>query len=62
VPAARRVLLHDRVNGLPIRETWSDAQTGAYTFERIRPGLFYVVAFDHTGNYNAVIKDRITPV
>ena len=61
VPTVRRVRLHDGANGRPVRETWS-AVDGAYSFAKIRPGLYYVVAFDHTGTYNAVIKDRIEAV
>lgn len=61
VPAIRRVRLHDWASGRPVREAWS-AVDGAYSFTKIRPGLYYVVAFDHTGTYNAVIKDRIQAV
>lgn len=62
VPASRRVRLHDYYSGRPVREVLSDVATGAYLFEQIKPGLYYVVAFDHTGTYNAVIKDRIQAV
>lgn len=62
VPASRRVRLHDYYSGRSVREVRSDAQTGAYSFEQIKPGLYYVVAFDNTGTYNAVIKDRIQAV
>lgn len=62
VPASRRVRLHDYYSGRPVREVLSDVATGAYLFEQIKPGLYYVVAFDHTGAYNAVIKDRIQAV
>lgn len=61
IPVRRRVRLHDKPTGRVVRETWSDAVTGAYTFDKLRDGLYYVTAFDHTGNHNAVIKDSIRP-
>lgn len=59
VPAARRVRLHDRLSGRPVRETWSSVD-GAYSFPKMRPGSWYVIGFDHLGNYNAVIRDQIS--
>ena len=59
-PVSRRVRLHDRLTARCVREVWSDAATGEYVFDAIKPGLYYAVAFDHTDTYNAVIKDRIT--
>jgi hypothetical protein len=57
----RRVRLHRKVNGMLIREQWSAAD-GTYAFNHIvRTQLYYVVSFDHLGNYNAVIKDGVTP-
>lgn len=61
IPVRRRVRLHDKPTGRLVRETWSDPVTGAYAFEKLRDGLYYVTAFDHTGNHNAVIKDAIRP-
>lgn len=61
IPVRRRVRLHDKTTGRLVRETWSDPVTGAYAFEKLRDGLYYVTAFDHTGNHNAVIKDAIRP-
>lgn len=60
-PTFARVRLHDFFSGRIVRETWSDPATGAYAFTRIRNGQFYVVSFDHTGTYNAVIADRLVP-
>lgn len=62
VVASRRVRLHDRISGRCVRETWSDAATGSYAFPAIKTGLYYIVAFDHTDAYNAVVKDRIQAV
>jgi hypothetical protein len=60
-PVRRRVRLHDQPTGRAVREVWSDATTGAYTFDRIRSGLFYVVGFDHTGQFSGVIETDVTP-
>lgn len=59
VPVSCRVVLHERATARPVREVWSAAD-GAYAFERIKPGVYYVVAF--TDGYNAVVRDRITAV
>lgn len=59
-PVARRVRLHRKADGLPIREVWSNA-LGKYTFKNIPVQEYYVTAFDHTGSYNATIRDSITP-
>jgi hypothetical protein len=59
-PVHRRVRLHDQFSGRVVREQWSDAVTGAYAFERIRRGVFYVTSFDHTGIYNAVIASNVS--
>jgi hypothetical protein len=59
-PVRRRVQLIDERSGLVVRETWSDAATGAYAFNDIHPGASYtVVAYDHTGYYRAVIADNL---
>lgn len=61
VPVYRRVRLH-RMDGLPIREAWSDAVTGEYTFNDLSLRYkYYVVAFDHTHDKRAVIADNLTP-
>lgn len=55
----RRVRLHDQASGSLLREVWSDATTGAYSFNRIRAGVYYVAAFDHTGLYGGVIETDV---
>lgn len=60
VPVSRRVRLHRRIDGAPVRETWS-AANGSYSFNYLANQLYYVTAFDHAGNENAVIKDAILP-
>lgn len=61
VAVSRRVRLHDQKTGDPVRETWSDATTGAYTFTGIRQTVYYVVSFDHTNTFGGVIADNLTP-
>lgn len=60
-PVRRRVRLHDQQTGRAVREVWSNASTGAYSFDRIRAGTFYVVGFDHTGLYSGVIETDVVP-
>lgn len=62
LPVRRRVRLFRDRDGVMIRETWSDAVTGAYAFTEIDENERYsVVAYDHLENYRAVIADRIQP-
>lgn len=64
VPLRRRVQLYNQRDGRLVRETWSDAATGAYRFDHIRGGddtRYFVVAFDHTGDKRAVIADNLLP-
>lgn len=62
VPLRRRVLLLDERSQLVIRETWSNAATGAYAFAGIRGDITYtVMTFDSAKNYRAVIADNLTP-
>ena len=60
-PVRRRVSLHDQSTGLLVRSQWSDAVTGAYLFDLIKPGVYYVVSFDHTGLHNGVIATGVVP-
>lgn len=63
-PLRRRVQLYNQASGRLIRETWSDAATGEYSFDSIRGGdgtTYFVVAFDHTGHHRAVIADNLVP-
>lgn len=60
-PVGRRVRLHDQPSGRVVAEQWTDPVTGVYSFTRLRPGTFYVTAFDHTGQFNGVISSDLTP-
>lgn len=64
VPVRRRVQLYSQRDGRLVRETWSDAATGAYRFDRVRGGdgtRYFVVAFDHTRDKRAVVADNLVP-
>jgi hypothetical protein len=59
VPLRRRVLLVDEASRITIRETWSDAASGAFEFLGIKQGVKYsTVSYDHLHNYRAVIADN----
>lgn len=61
-PLHRRVRLHRDVDGLCVRETWSDAATGAYEFTGIDPAQRYTaIAYDYAHNHRAVAADNLTP-
>lgn len=60
----RRVQLWNQRDGRLIRETWSDATTGAWSFDYIRGGdgtRYCVVTYDHTGQKQAQIADNLEP-
>ena len=60
LPLSRRVRLVDERANFVVRETWSDAVTGAYAFDRINPDITYlVIAFDYQHNFRAVIADNL---
>ncbi len=61
VPASRMVRLLDHRNARVVRETWSDPETGIYTFSRIRDGVYTALAYDHTGGYDPEAKTNLTP-
>lgn len=61
-PLARKVQLYHQTSGRLVRETWSAPGDGSYSFNEIRGGQpYFVVAFDHTGTYRAVIADNLLP-
>jgi hypothetical protein len=61
-PLSRRVLLIDELTGDPIREVWSRAADGEYTFDKIDGTRKYtVVSYDYTGYHRAVIANNLTP-
>jgi hypothetical protein len=52
-PASVKVALFCERSRRLIREVWSAAD-GAYTFDRIRNGPWFIVAFDPTNTFNAI--------
>lgn len=61
IPVVRRVVLHRHRDDMPVAETWS-SESGAYAFTEVDMSQnYYVVSFDHTGNYRAVIADNLVP-
>lgn len=57
-PVWRRVRLFSRRDNRLAQETWSDPVTGAYSFDYVSRVIdFTVIAYDHTGLYQAVISD-----
>lgn len=61
-PTRVRVRLFRDVDGVCIRETWSDAETGEYEFAYIDAAQRYtVVCYDHTRAFRAVIADNLLP-
>lgn len=48
--------------GRVVREGWSDAVTGEWRFDFITAGRRYsVIAYDHTGQHDPVIKSGLLP-
>lgn len=61
-PVWRRVRLFERRDNRVVREVWSDPATGEYVFDFLDQARRYVViAYDHTGTFNAEIRDNVTP-
>lgn len=59
VPVARRVRLYNYSSAAAlVKERWSNPD-GSYEFRAVAKGPWFVVAHDHTGEFNAVIADNI---
>lgn len=62
LPLRCRVRLHRDLDGLLVREAWSDAATGVYQFAGIDPAYRYTaIAYDYAHNHRAVVADNLTP-
>jgi hypothetical protein len=60
-PVRRKVRLYNVRSGCYCAfEVWSEAADGAYAFEGIDEGPWTLVAYDHTGTYNAAVADNQT--
>lgn len=61
-PVYRRVRLIRDVDGLLIREQWSNPTTGAYQFDYVDERQKYsVLSYDQNHNFRAVVADNLTP-
>ena len=61
IPLVRRVLLYSETTRLLVAEVWS-APNGDYKFETLdRTQRYFVIAFDHTQLYSAVVADNLSP-
>lgn len=61
IPLRRRVRLIREVDGMVVREMWSDSATGEYDFQYVDETLTYtVLSYDHAHNYRAVVADNLT--
>lgn len=63
VPVSERVRLYRERDGLLIREVWSTAGTGAYSFDYVDELQTYtVISYDHDKAFRAVVADGLTLV
>ncbi len=61
VPVSERVRLYREQDGLLMREMWSAAGTGAYSFDYIDELQTYtVISYDHDKAFRAVVADGLT--
>ena len=65
VNCRKRIRLHDRVTGLPIREVWS-ATNGSFAFTYLKnsPEAYIVMELDDVSNdpwLDPACADRVTP-
>lgn len=60
----RKVWLFSEESMTYVRAAWSDAITGAYSFDYLPAlsfGKYTVLAYDYQRNYRAVVADNLTP-
>lgn len=60
-PVYRKLNLHETRTGQLVNSLFSDSITGEYAFKYIAHKSYYIVSFDHTGQYNGVIATNIFP-
>lgn len=61
-PKYARVRLYDEQTGAVVAEQWSNATTGAWSFDNIDASRRYtVVAYDPEKVYRAVVADNLLP-
>ena len=58
----RKISIFRQKDGLFLSSIWSNAVTGAYEFKYLDEKLsYFVIAFDYTGEFGALIGDNIRP-
>lgn len=62
LPLRRRVRLLNEKGTATVRETWSDATTGEFSFENVAAGLYVVMTYDHLNQYRALAADQVWSV
>lgn len=61
IPVSERTVLFRQRDALAVRQVWSTAGTGAYSFDYVdETETYFVVSFDHDGTFRAVIADGLT--
>ena len=62
IPVYRIVHLLREDTFAHVRTQWSNAVTGAYSFDYVDTSCTYtVISYDHLGTYRAVVADRVVP-
>lgn len=62
VPARRRVVLHTESDGVRMRDGFSSAVDGTFSFDLLPDGQPYtVIAYDDTGAFQALIWNGVIP-
>lgn len=59
IPVRRQVRLFEKRNAALVRQVFSQADTGEYTFDFVASGSYFVVAHDYLNFYDAVVHDSI---
>jgi hypothetical protein len=59
IPVGRLVRLYTQPGGDLVEELWSDPVTGAFEFRDLLEQDYFVVSHDHTGVYNATVRDSL---
>ncbi|MGS5089077.1 hypothetical protein ACVC7V_21540 [Hydrogenophaga sp. A37] len=61
-PVRRKLHLHNQRTGRLVAEQWSGRTDGAHQFFGVAAATYYVITFDHTGEYNGeVTTDIVVP-
>lgn len=61
-PVSRRVLVSPMYSIQIIRDTYSDASSGAWEFIGLAPGKYLIIGIDVSGEHNAVVFSHVDAV